>query len=114
MSPELWAAIITSAIGGGLVGQVLNYLVMSRQTKHETELDLRKVSLDEFETLHQRCIQEVARLSDQVFDLEAMVVALSNEVLNLGGDPYAIRAAARRYRVPHERRTDGSTNKQQG
>lgn len=104
MSRDLILTLITGAIGGGLVRPALEFITAKREGRQSAKVENRRISLTEFEILHDRCLREVTRLSVKVRDLELMVVALSEEVARLGGDPLAIRiqAALHEHHIPHD------------
>ena len=82
------ASVVTSAIGGGAINAWLTH----HREKRKTEGDLHRTG---FEVLAAAWQQEHARLVVKIDHLEDIVVALSDEIIQLGGDPLRVRACLR-------------------
>lgn len=93
--------IIVAMVSGGAVGEVLRY-VRERRSSQPGGTASRASTLAEFESLRHAYRSEISRLTSQVRDLERVVLALSSEVIRLGGDPFTVRAALLEAHIPHD------------
>lgn len=105
---EATLTLLAAAIGGGMVGEILRY-IRARRSSQPGGTESRASTLAEFEALRAAYIVEIQRLNDHLRDLEHTILLLSSEILKLGGDPFAIRAALLRSditRQPEERKNE--------
>lgn len=84
IDPALIVSVLVAVLTGGTVGAFLTHLREQGKADHET-LGL----------FYKTWSQETERLHAKIDHLEVMVVALSDELVELGGDPLRIRKCLR-------------------
>ena len=80
----LLAQVLGSAMIGAVAVELVRWLRERRQ-------DRRIVDRADLDLFYPTWKEEMRRLTDEVHGLRSVVVALSEEVQRLGGDPLAIR-----------------------
>lgn len=84
MSLELVSVLAAGVITGGIGLEIVKHFLGSRERERSSEFA-------EAQWLYPTIIERLDRQDAEIMKLQAMVLALSKEVHDLGGDPLAVR-----------------------